>query len=482
MEFNYPQAPLISEFKIFGLHGYKDVVLDMSSNVRIVIAENGSGKTTILSALYSFLTCKFKRLEEIEFDYIECTFNSSSKKIRLDKKLIVDEDSGWMLKNEYAGRIFDELSNSSEVDNETIWEYLTSSSSVQDDTDKFLNLVDSIYLTGPISTKNEVKHKLLELKKQFSKETHPSLSKISKDIRNAVGDIQILYLPTYRRIEKYFENDESPKQRYIRKLYGRSTKEKNYTNSKEHIRYGLADVETRLSELTEEIQRRSYQGFKAISAKIVNDLLTGNMKYTDKNNGKLPTKDTLKRFFSRLGENNLIASDIKIIEDIYDSEAKKNENKNMLLYFLSQLSNVIDQTRQLELVIELFVDHVNKYLSSTSDKKVIEYNSEKMKVLVKNTWTNQEVKFNDLSSGEKQVISLLYHLFLFESKKIVLIDEPELSLSIKWQERILEDIANASSCHQLLAITHSPFVFNNSLEVFASPLRIQRYEGKKFEW
>ncbi|OUI82220.1 hypothetical protein HK22_13860 [Gluconobacter sp. DsW_056] len=76
-----------------------------------------------------------------------------------------------------------------------------------------------------------------------------------------------------------------------------------------------------------------------------------------------------------------------------------------------------------------------------------------------------------LSSGEKQMISLFAKMFLYPNKKIVLIDEPELSLSIDWQREILVDVLGAPSCSQVIAITHSPFVFDNDLEPFAGAIQ-----------
>ncbi|RYE52160.1 MAG: N-acetylmuramic acid 6-phosphate etherase [Sphingobacteriales bacterium] len=51
-------------------------------------------------------------------------------------------------------------------------------------------------------------------------------------------------------------------------------------------------------------------------------------------------------------------------------------------------------------------------------------------------------------------------------------DEPELSLSLDWQKKILVDVVNSPSCVQLIAITHSPFVFDNELEPYATSLQL----------
>lgn len=70
------------------------------------------------------------------------------------------------------------------------------------------------------------------------------------------------------------------------------------------------------------------------------------------------------------------------------------------------------------------------------------------------------------------MISMFAKLILYPKRKIVLIDEPELSLSLDWQKQILPDVLNAPLCLQVIAITHSPFIFDNSLEPFARSLRL----------
>ena len=77
-----------------------------------------------------------------------------------------------------------------------------------------------------------------------------------------------------------------------------------------------------------------------------------------------------------------------------------------------------------------------------------------------------------LSSGEKQVFSLFLHLYLDNAKdQTVIIDEPELSLSVPWQKRFLTDILDSAPCSFIMAVTHSPFIYQNRLKDTAVDLR-----------
>ena len=83
----------------------------------------------------------------------------------------------------------------------------------------------------------------------------------------------------------------------------------------------------------------------------------------------------------------------------------------------------------------------------------------------------EQLQLRMLSSGEKQIVSLFSHIYLSGDKNyFVIIDEPELSLSVPWQERFLPDIINTERCTGMIAVTHSPFIWENALEPYVHPL------------
>jgi predicted ATPase len=80
----------------------------------------------------------------------------------------------------------------------------------------------------------------------------------------------------------------------------------------------------------------------------------------------------------------------------------------------------------------------------------------------------KELKLSMLSSGEKQIVSLFSHIYLSGIQEFfVVIDEPELSLSVPWQKRFLMDIVSSGRCSGLIAVTHSPFIYDNELDGYA---------------
>lgn len=76
-----------------------------------------------------------------------------------------------------------------------------------------------------------------------------------------------------------------------------------------------------------------------------------------------------------------------------------------------------------------------------------------------------------LSSGEQHQIVLAYDmLFRIEANSLVMIDEPELSLHVNWQERFLSDLESVIGVANFDALiaTHSPYIINGRNELMVS--------------
>ena len=80
-----------------------------------------------------------------------------------------------------------------------------------------------------------------------------------------------------------------------------------------------------------------------------------------------------------------------------------------------------------------------------------------------------QVKFDDgsysglraLSSGERQIITMIYAASQMSEQKIVLIDEPEISLHIDWQRLLLKKMSEQLQDRQIIVCTHSPVIGAN---------------------
>ena len=69
------------------------------------------------------------------------------------------------------------------------------------------------------------------------------------------------------------------------------------------------------------------------------------------------------------------------------------------------------------------------------------------------------ISSDKLSSGEKQMLSFLCYN-AFNQGMTVFIDEPELSLHVDWQRRLLPTLLKQGEKNQFFLATHSPFIYS----------------------
>ena len=67
-------------------------------------------------------------------------------------------------------------------------------------------------------------------------------------------------------------------------------------------------------------------------------------------------------------------------------------------------------------------------------------------------------QLDTLSSGERQVAGLIYSASHLAEGNVILVDEPELSLHIDWQQTIIDAMVRQLPSKQLIVCTHSPVI------------------------
>jgi len=79
--------------------------------------------------------------------------------------------------------------------------------------------------------------------------------------------------------------------------------------------------------------------------------------------------------------------------------------------------------------------------------------------------TDAIIPLERLSSGEKQLLLILTTVFLQDERpSLLLLDEPEISMHITWQEKLLQVLRELNPNCQLVLTTHSPSIFASGWE------------------
>lgn len=122
--------------------------------------------------------------------------------------------------------------------------------------------------------------------------------------------------------------------------------------------------------------------------------------------------------------------------------------------------------------IDKFFAMINLLFESTG--KTIEID-DKNRVIFKKG--DLHIDLEKLSAGEKQMLLLLFTLFLMEDKpNVLLLDEPEISLHIEWQDKLVGLMNELNPNCQIIMTTHSPNIFADGWEdklVFISDLVVE---------
>ena len=93
------------------------------------------------------------------------------------------------------------------------------------------------------------------------------------------------------------------------------------------------------------------------------------------------------------------------------------------------------------------------------DAQIVGLNPEGEKLPIFKNSAGKVFNIKELSSGEKQLfIRAMTLRMLNANNSIILIDEPEISMHPKWQQRIMKVYENIGENNQIIAATHSPHV------------------------
>jgi predicted ATP-dependent endonuclease of OLD family len=103
----------------------------------------------------------------------------------------------------------------------------------------------------------------------------------------------------------------------------------------------------------------------------------------------------------------------------------------------------------------LFISLVNECFSETG--KTLSNDSTKLVFLKNNTIC---IYPKELSSGEKQLLIILLTVLLERGEEyILMLDEPEISMHISWQYKLIDMIFQLNPEVQIILTTHSPMIF-----------------------
>lgn len=415
----------IESFKITKLWGYRDIDLTFNSDVNILIGPNASGKTTILNLLHSILSADLPSLLNVSFDQAKIKLRSF--KGRSERTVKVEVAEG-LLKLSVGQKKF------------------------QVDIDMISDLRFPRYYKHPETGK--IRRRTLPW--------HIARKRIVPAYDELTALVPIVWLPVSRRLP-VTENEEEP-----------------YTRTGP-----LESVDLRLDELLDELSgyhsglnaqlSKRYQEFEhQVLSMILYSKEHDQLNLIPSSSPTEAEKDQLLRAFKAAG---LLNKQMQIrIDEHFDAadEALKRRRENagwdlediLVLPLIGRTQAMVRYARKLEEDRERIFAPLRRYeetVNSFLNEKSVEVNeSGKLKI---ESPAPSDLSPRLLSSGEKQILILLTQALLRVDEPVVYIaDEPELSLHVLWQEKLLESLVSLSGQIQVIVATHSPDIVGKFMD------------------
>ena len=484
------------KIKIKGIFKKYNTEFDFSKKNTIYIGENGIGKSTSIKILNCILKLDFVSLlhyyfSEVEFidedKYMNFTYDDFALNIDYIKKKFVGE--------EYFDFFLAIEDEAEKVPEGYTLPMLEPSNFEKDISADKVSELQYYYLPLICVLKVLIKkchYKLLRFDKKIGKELkniefkHILLKNLKQIYDEALIDDNQGKVYIQSNFFKYIDDIKT----FIKKLQFNQSfilnlaNDFNVTNDVD-VRYAVNELETKLNntaiEKVLEKYRTSYEKYE-----ISKNFDIGKYLFANVYNEEL-LKEFCKDYYSFLYNNidkvsqltkyhikdttfekmKLYLKPILPIGSMFDSILNANTND----YYVNGDETYDDYI----LLCNFYQTYQNKYINIDNDKLkklnelFLKYFKNKYVVatpfgivISSNDDYKNDIDFEDLSAGERKLI-ILFTVAIFSDNMIVLLDEPETSLSVIWQKELLNDLTKNSNYKNLIVCTQSPFIVSDDM-------------------
>lgn len=431
---------IVKTFKAKKVFGYLDFNIKFNDDINFLVGGNGSGKTTALKLMNALVNPNFKDLLQIPFNEIALQVEEKGELIEIsakadkDKKIlrISSLDTEIALPS-YSNAEFEYYSHKSEKIEEIVG----------------------------------------DINRNFS--DHEIIKKISE-----------IQSPIFLGLDRRKEGVERSREDYFfeREMWSSSANKRTIA-AKRLIKgsLGVSLMETEL--LVQDSYRRLREQEDRQSIKLRDGILLSAFQYSeldgqtlsfDKNTMQgttvlLQRQKEIKDALSNIGvkDSKLSIEVDKFFSQLTSLFAQLSENKEQktLEWLLnkaqidrmSKIVEIIDEHKsKVDALFRPIIDFlytVNNFYED-SDKKL---EIDTVGHLVVKRPDGNKCSIEGLSSGERQLLVIFAHVFFNRHnnrKTAFIIDEPELSLHLRWQEKFAETIFEINPTSQFILATHSP--------------------------
>lgn len=420
----------IEKVKIDSFWGDKEVNLKFKDDVNFLIGVNGSGKTTIINLIAATLKADFATLDRINFKKIQVSLKPKIIDAKTKKTAVIEVEKAEKDSSPYPNIIF------------KIKRY--------EDSEAKQYLLDEL----------EEEHLIRYQRDYLVQRRLVRGDKFERDLNIALSElVSVSWLSIHRTTS-----------------FSRRREERSFEST---IDLKIEELQIDLVKYFSQLNRKyaiETENFQKYIFESLIDTIQDQTFSFEKNINAEKEKDSLKQIFLyfKLNERNITSKLDSYFAAYHNSLAKLDKSVGLDLSDLAFLigtrrihaviqkwSTVIEKQKNINKSKDTFLSVINSLLQ----RKELQIN-EKNELVVK-TQSGKMFPLTTLSSGEKQLLIILGQSLLEEENvHIYIADEPELSLHVEWQEKLVSSLKSVNPNSQIIFATHSPDIvgqFNNSV-------------------
>lgn len=420
----------VERIELKGIHKRYDLDMSFNKTLNVLHGQNGTGKSTLIHIIANIANCDFIRFAFLDFNRIKLSYSNgayiivSQHEKNDDKQIEVTANNGQ----------------------------------------KF------------IFYKREALEEIRELDDdRFYQEYTPELSKKLQNFvkSNEIKNIDTSYFPAFRTMLEAWSSKKQignrhPKMMkpiftkqatsFSRELFGQFLPTINYLSPltiESNLRDEIRDCQISIARYESSVFSDSF-------VKVFSALLDGSENEVNTSELLLEISElTTDSTNNKLGHFEENSKTYRSLQELVNRSSKTHELASSAA---GALSVYRDALRERLLFQQMAFSKVDKYfevVNSFLDRKELAYELDKNRRIPRvglkfpdNSWSSIKV----MSSGERQLLTMLYAVNKMSGDSVVLIDEPELSLHIDWQEELLGKMMEQLGSRQIIVCTHSPAI------------------------
>ncbi|MGC1061509.1 AAA family ATPase [Pantoea agglomerans] len=425
------------KFSASSVYGYLNFNINFNKDVSFLVGSNGSGKSTTIKLIQAIFCLNFKDLISIPFEKIEVIYEDRSKIRKInahkDKMHLSIQINGEDSRIELP--IISRESFVSEEYNSDFYAHTERELITHPIYKKIRSITPPVFLgldRKSIGLENDYFDSELSISARKEIYTNRKISSrknssITGSLSEALLSVQLILQEQYRKIREFEDRQGTYLRDSILKSSFKFSSFLDFDLTDNQINWeNKRDILKRREEITDAVRKIGSSDKSLISD--INSFF-----------------DQVERLFQNLSQSESLSIEwllnkaqidriseiLEVIDDYNEKTEKMYRPINNFLHVMN--SFFVDSKKKIE------VDTVGRLFISRVDGK--------------------KCNIDILSSGERQLLVLIANVMLnryTSISRVIIIDEPEISLHLKWQEKFSETILAINPETQFILATHSP--------------------------